>query len=89
MYKLTLAFMTLALAAGIASARADSSGRPPRSNDPMAPMSDRSFAPNYAFGDYGRSLRADAPESRAAASVPNGSACQGHMAYPWSWDKSC
>ena len=62
MYKLMLAFTTLALAAGIASARADSSGHMsinglaaelPRSDDPMSPMSDGLPAPNRTACSYG------------------------------------
>jgi hypothetical protein len=63
MYKLALAFTTLALAAGIASARADSSGHMrmndldselPWSNDPMAPMTDGLPTPNRTVCSYGR-----------------------------------
>ena len=63
MHKLLLAIAPLILAAGIASAWADDSGHIginslnaelPRSDDPLAPVSDGMFAPNQTDCSYAR-----------------------------------
>jgi hypothetical protein len=63
MFKLTLAFAMLMLVVGASSAQADDSGHVsinslsaqlPRSNDPLAPVSDGWSSPNQVICTYGR-----------------------------------
>jgi hypothetical protein len=43
----------------------------------------------HAPGNYGPAPRAHVPEGGAATPVPDGSDCQGRLAYPWSGARSC